>query len=347
MALCVARFHGVDLHAVGDGNPGAWNALEQLGARRAWPAFVGDGLKGFLAGLIGLLARRHRASPYVAVAAAMLGHCFPMFADFKGGKAVMTFAGGAFALSPPAALVSLLACALVSFVTGGFKWGARVGVFCFPVVQLFFDPVGRVIATGALMSIIGLRYLFALRRGRRAPPAPGRPDHGEREPRRGGGVAQWRQPVGGAAALEGARQRGQQREPDDEQQHVQPAAAPKQQARERRRHARPHDGKVERQPRPGGDVAERERATPLPPQLACGGVHAHRDQVAAVAGSAAASRRRRERAGQGDVIGHVAGRAREAAGSTSRSRSKAEALAVGHDAVRWRIRARRTDRAER
>ena len=176
VALHVARFHGVDLYEEGDGNPGAWNALELLGARRAWPAFIGDGLKGLLAGLIGL-ALGGVAVAYVAVAAAMLGHCFPMFAEFRGGKAVMTFTGGAFALSPPAAFVALGACVLVSFVAGSFRWGARVGVFGFPVIQLLFDTTGRVIAPGVLMSIIGLRYLFGRRRGRRgrATSAPGAP----------------------------------------------------------------------------------------------------------------------------------------------------------------------------
>src|SRR3712207_9310944 len=70
-ALLVARRHGVDLHTVGDGNPGAWNALDHLGARRAWPAFIGDGLKGTLAGLAGL-ALGDVWVAYVAVAAAML-----------------------------------------------------------------------------------------------------------------------------------------------------------------------------------------------------------------------------------------------------------------------------------
>ena len=46
VALLVARRHGVDLRRTGDGNPGAWNALEQLGGRRAAPAFLGDGAKG-------------------------------------------------------------------------------------------------------------------------------------------------------------------------------------------------------------------------------------------------------------------------------------------------------------
>jgi acyl phosphate:glycerol-3-phosphate acyltransferase len=168
VALVLAEWHGVDLYEVGDGHPGAWNALEALGPRRAWPAFVGDGLTGLLAGLIGLWLGGVSVA-YVAVAAAMLGHCLPMFADFKGGKAVMTFAGGAFALSPPAAFVAMLACGLTWFVFREFRWGARVGIFGFPVFQLFFDPVGQVIATGALMSIIGLRFLVARRRDRRGP----------------------------------------------------------------------------------------------------------------------------------------------------------------------------------
>jgi glycerol-3-phosphate acyltransferase PlsY len=160
VALLVARTHGVDLRAVGDGNPGAWNALDQLGARRAWPAFVGDGLKGTAAGLIGL-ALAGVSGAYVGVAAAMLGHAFPVFAPRRGGKSVMTFAGGAFALSPLAALVALVACVLVSGGTRSFAWGARVGVFGFPLIQLAFDPPGRVAATGALMSLIGLRFLTA------------------------------------------------------------------------------------------------------------------------------------------------------------------------------------------
>src|SRR5436309_3378938 len=73
VALYVAEFHGVDLHEVGDGNPGAWNALEALGGRRAWPAFIGDGLKSLLAGLIGLWLGGV-AVAYVAVAAAPASH---------------------------------------------------------------------------------------------------------------------------------------------------------------------------------------------------------------------------------------------------------------------------------
>lgn len=163
LALLVARRHGVDLRATGDGNPGAWNALEQLGARRAWPVFVGDGLKGTLAGAAAHALASDVRVAYVAVAAAMLGHALPLFASFRGGKGVMTFAGGMFALSPGAAAVALAACVAVSLACRSFALGARVGVFGVVVVQAVVDPIERVAATGGLMTLVGL--LFVLRAG--------------------------------------------------------------------------------------------------------------------------------------------------------------------------------------
>ena len=165
VALLVARRHGVDLRAVGDGNPGAWNALEHLGSRRAWPAFIGDGLKGTLPGLAGL-ALGGTGVAYVAVGAAMLGHALPLFAGFRGGKAVMTFVGGAFALAPLAALLALAACVAVSLAARSFAYGARAGVFGFLPLQLVLDGAERVAATGALMCIVGVFFLARRRPGR-------------------------------------------------------------------------------------------------------------------------------------------------------------------------------------
>ena len=167
VSLLVARAHGVDLYATGDGNPGAWNALEQLGPRRAWPAFVGDGAKGAAAGLLGY-ALAGVTGAYLGVAGAMIGHALPVFARLRGGKSVMTFAGGAFALSPFAAVIALALCVVISAAARSFARGARVAVFGFPLVQLAFDPPQRVAATGALMTLIGLRFLTARRMSGRA-----------------------------------------------------------------------------------------------------------------------------------------------------------------------------------
>ena len=170
VSLLVARRHGVDLRRTADGNPGAWNALEQLGAGRAWPAFAGDGLKGLAAGAAGLLLGDVWTA-YAGVAAAMVGHALPVFARFRGGKSVMAFVGGAFAVAPLAAVAALALCVAVSLLARSFAYGARAGVFAFPLLQLALDGAERTAATGGLMCLIGL--LFLLRRSGPATSASG------------------------------------------------------------------------------------------------------------------------------------------------------------------------------
>jgi len=169
VSALVARRYRVDLHETGDGNPGAWNALEQLGARRAWPAFAGDGAKAAVAGLAGLALGGWWVG-WTGVLAAMLGHALPVFARGRGGKAVMCFVGGACVLAPAAAAACLALGVLVTALRG-FAWGARAGVFAFPLVQLATDPVEHVAGTGVLMTLIGA--LFVLRR--RSGPASSAP----------------------------------------------------------------------------------------------------------------------------------------------------------------------------
>ena len=171
VSLLVARRYGVDLRRTSDGNPGAWNALEQLGARRAAPAFVGDAAKGALAAVAGYAVGSWWVA-WAAVAAAMVGHALPLFAHFRGGKAVMTFVGGGIALSPLAGVLALGLCAAVS-VARSVAWGARIGVFAFPAIQIAIDPVQRVAATGALMCLIGALFGVSAvrRRSARATPA--------------------------------------------------------------------------------------------------------------------------------------------------------------------------------
>jgi glycerol-3-phosphate acyltransferase PlsY len=175
VAALVAARHGVDLRATGDGNPGAWNALEQLGARRAWPAFIGDGLKGTAAGLAGLaLTGGDVWGAYAGVAAAMVGHAVPVFARGHGGKSVMTFAGGMFTVAPLAAALALALCVVVSLAARSFAYGARAGIFSVAGLQLVLDGPQRTAATGALMCLIGALFL-ARRSGGRATSASGAP----------------------------------------------------------------------------------------------------------------------------------------------------------------------------
>ena len=169
VAVLVARARGFDPRHVGDRNPGYWNVKEQVGARGSLPVFVGDVAKGAAAGLVGLaLDESAWGIAYAAVAAAMIGHAFPVFAGFRGGRSILTFAGGMIVLSPVAAVLAIGVLLVVWALTRSFAWAARAGVFCFPVVQLAVESKERVAATGALMSIIGLRFAQAAWAERRA-----------------------------------------------------------------------------------------------------------------------------------------------------------------------------------
>ena len=174
VAAIVARRHGVDdLGRVGDRNPGFWNAREQIGWVAALPVFVGDIAKGAVSAAVGglIAADGHWWMPYVGGAAAMVGHAWPLFARFAGGRSVLTFVGAAMVVAPLPAVVSWSVLAVVWVVTGAFDRAARVAVFSFPICQLVLDGATRTAATGALMTLVGLRFAQALLRSRTSDPA--------------------------------------------------------------------------------------------------------------------------------------------------------------------------------
>ncbi|MEZ0077490.1 glycerol-3-phosphate acyltransferase [Planotetraspora sp. GP83] len=185
VAVLVARVHGFDPRERGDRNPGFWNVKEQLGRRASAPVFCGDMGKGALAGLLGLWASGAHttglgvvAGPstipvYAAVAAAMIGHAWPVFAGFRGGRSILTFTGGFAVICPPAFLLAVGVLVLTSLLTRSFAIGARAGVFVIPLAQILFAPIGHVAGTGALMCLIGLRFGQAALAGRRSQPADG------------------------------------------------------------------------------------------------------------------------------------------------------------------------------
>src|SRR4051794_19080970 len=102
-ALIVARLAGHDPTAEGSGNPGASNVYRLAGLRAGVAVFAGDAAKGAVAAAAG----RAAGGPEVALAcgvAAVLGHCFPVFRRFKGGRGVATAAGTVAVLEPLVAL---------------------------------------------------------------------------------------------------------------------------------------------------------------------------------------------------------------------------------------------------
>lgn len=106
-AAIVARSKGIDITAVGSGNPGASNVARVLGSRWGVVVFVLDGVKGAIPAAVGV-ALGDRPLAYGLVCAAVLGHMFPVTRLGKGGKGVATV-GGAIVVLHPIVFVALLA----------------------------------------------------------------------------------------------------------------------------------------------------------------------------------------------------------------------------------------------
>jgi len=108
-AFVIGKAHGVDIRKVGSGNIGATNLGRTLGKRYFWQAFFLDAAKGFVPVLVISLLVRHWQSdlyltsstghplpawsPLLTAIACMLGHVFPVYLKFKGGKGVSTSFG--------------------------------------------------------------------------------------------------------------------------------------------------------------------------------------------------------------------------------------------------------------
>ncbi len=108
------RIAGVDIRRHGSGNIGATNVLRELGRKYGSPVFFADTLKGFLAVRLALWAGdgQPAGSCHLGVAAAIcavLGHAFPVWLGFRGGKGVATSMGACLGLLP---LVTLVAVAV-------------------------------------------------------------------------------------------------------------------------------------------------------------------------------------------------------------------------------------------
>ena len=102
----------------------------------------------------------------------MLGHAYPIFAGFKGGRSILTFVGGAAVFAPLSVAISVGLLLVVFAATRSFAWGARVGMLALPFVHIVIDGPYRTAAMGALMTIIGIRFgIAALEDRRRSAPA--------------------------------------------------------------------------------------------------------------------------------------------------------------------------------
>jgi glycerol-3-phosphate acyltransferase PlsY len=165
----VARRRGVDVRAVGSGNVGATNVMRNVGRGPGLAAFALDFMKGTAATLLALSWGPEGALPALAAAVAVLGHMYPVWLRFHGGKGVATGAGAFLPIAPVPALAALVAFGLVLAATRYVSVSSLVGCATLAALAFVLDGPSAV----ALAALATALLVFWKHRGNLARMARG------------------------------------------------------------------------------------------------------------------------------------------------------------------------------
>ena len=138
------RHAGIDVRRAGSGNVGATNVVRLLGKRYGYPVFALDVLKGFAAVKISMAMGAGRPPQWhsteifgiVAAMCSIMGHIYPPWLKFKGGKGVATSAGALFALAPVATVVGIAVWIMVFCLTRYVSLASIAAATVLPIVVL-------------------------------------------------------------------------------------------------------------------------------------------------------------------------------------------------------------------
>lgn len=156
-------FYGVDIREHGSGNLGATNAFRTLGIKAGTVVIIADILKGTLATLLPIWfgADLH---PLIAGMAAAIGHSFPIFAGFRGGKAVAT-SGGVLLAYEPVLFLLLVVAFLISLYISKYVSLSSIIVAIIAVIYTFFKgDIPLIIVVLFLASFVIFRHRANVKR---------------------------------------------------------------------------------------------------------------------------------------------------------------------------------------
>tara|TARA_B100001769_G_C22088676_1_gene587059 strand:+ start:1132 stop:1740 length:609 start_codon:yes stop_codon:yes gene_type:complete len=147
--LILGSIQGLDLRSQGSGNAGATNALRILGTRSGIFVFIGDALKGYLALYFCNLILFQQESLlfsssdylFLALIFSLIGHCYPIWFNFRGGKGAAT-ALGAFLFIDPYFTVFPIIGFLLIFLISRFVGLSTISAFFILFLQTFFIDHG-------------------------------------------------------------------------------------------------------------------------------------------------------------------------------------------------------------
>jgi glycerol-3-phosphate acyltransferase PlsY len=153
-------FHGVDVREHGSRNAGATNTFRVLGWRSGVPVLLIDIAKGFIP--VRILPNMSGLQPdspewmwlrVALVIAAVIGHLYPVFAGFRGGKGVATSLGGILAVHPGAAAICVGVFALVFLVSRYVSLGSLCAALAFPLAVALLYQETSVVKVGFAITL--------------------------------------------------------------------------------------------------------------------------------------------------------------------------------------------------
>jgi len=166
-ALWLVRWRtGSDIREVGSGNAGATNVLRAHGKALAVAVALLDVAKGTAAVLVVRLVTADPRYAAAAALAAVLGHVFPLYSGFRGGKGVATAVGAFLALAPLATVLCLAVFLLVVAVSRYVSLGSVVAIVLLPPAAglLFHAPRAVVAAAAATAVVVVFKHIDNLKR---------------------------------------------------------------------------------------------------------------------------------------------------------------------------------------
>ena len=159
-------FYGIDVREYGSGNAGATNTFRVLGKKAGIAVMVLDILKGYTATNLAYLIGLSVTGPQDSVqfvnyqlalgVTAVMGHLFPIFAGFRGGKGIATLFGMILAVHTGAALICVLTFVVVLLISKYVSLSSILSGFSFPlsVIFLFQSPIRSVVLYGMCICVL-------------------------------------------------------------------------------------------------------------------------------------------------------------------------------------------------
>lgn len=154
-AIIVCKLMGMpDPRTQGSKNPGATNVLRYGGKKAAAVTLFGDALKGFLPVLAAKLLGQGHGNLEIIAIAAFLGHLYPVFFQFKGGKGVATALGVFLAMSLPVALSMLATWLVMAWIFNISSLAALTAACLAPLFVWYWEPNAAFIMMSIILSVV-------------------------------------------------------------------------------------------------------------------------------------------------------------------------------------------------